>query len=467
MVNKKTMSVVTVPLKTEKWQEDILQKRFELCRKIYNNMLHYEIKQLNKLQHDKRYVDARKLIDEVYKIKDAKEKQARKRTEEYKTAVKISNDILKEYGMTQYDFFAEVSKQREVYKTNISSMVARYSIARPLWSAMEKYLFGNGNMLHYKKYNTIKSLASDGTSGLTMIGEDGKTIFNREMNQKVWIRMGAPKGKNIVIPLMIDENDFYKIEMLSRKIKIIRITRKLCGSRYRYYAQMTVEEAPAIRYDKDGNIKNPVGNGKVGVYINTSSVTLALENGDIETISLQYNNKSADRIKELQRYMENSRRAMNPDNYNKDGTIKKGITIDGKKSKLRWNNSNGYNRARIELKNLYRIEAEKRMLERQIIANEIISYGSEFVVNDYPFQYAAMRKKIVNESTGQEEKHKKAGDKVGNNAPATLVTLLDSKLKSKTGTGIEKIKLQDVDYDMEDYEAYYAKKLMDWNKNEK
>ena len=48
MAENKIMSVVTLPLKTEKWQEDILQKRFELCRKIYNNMLHYEMKQLNK-----------------------------------------------------------------------------------------------------------------------------------------------------------------------------------------------------------------------------------------------------------------------------------------------------------------------------------------------------------------------------------------------------------------------------------
>lgn len=108
MAENKIMSVVTLPLKTEKWQEDILQKRFELCRKIYNNMLHYEMKQLNKVFHDKRYIDSKKIITETYKIADDKEKRARKRTEEYKQAVKISNEVLKEYGLTEYGFKNEV-----------------------------------------------------------------------------------------------------------------------------------------------------------------------------------------------------------------------------------------------------------------------------------------------------------------------------------------------------------------------
>ena len=138
MAENKIMSVVTLPLKTEKWQEDILQKRFELCRKIYNNMLHYEMKQLNKVLHDKRYIDSKKIITETYKIADDKEKRARKRTEEYKQAVKISNEVLKEYGLTEYGFKNEVLKQRAVYKTNISSTVAYLSVASPLWAAMEK-----------------------------------------------------------------------------------------------------------------------------------------------------------------------------------------------------------------------------------------------------------------------------------------------------------------------------------------
>lgn len=457
MAENKKLSVVTVPLKTEKWQEDILHKRFELCRKIYNNMLHYEIKQLNKALHDKRYIDAKKTINEVYKISDDKEKRARKQSEDYKQAVKVSNEVLKEYGLTEFGFIAESLRQREIYKTNISSITAQLSIGKPLWSAMQKYLFGNGKKLHYKKYGSWGSMASNGKSGIRMVDKDGKTLFCRERNQAVWINMSVPKGKSLLMPVMIDEKDLYKIEMLSRKIKVVRIIRKLCGSKYKYFVQLTVEGSPALKYDNNGNEKNPVGKGKVGIYIDTTSVTLALEDGNIKNISLQYNNDSSEKIVNIQKYMDNSRRAMNPDNYNEDGTVKKGIIEDGTRRKLYWNESNGYKRAKLELKNLFRIEAEKRALERHIIANEILSYGNEFIVNNYLFQYAAMRKKVFNENTGQEEKRKKAGAAVGNNAPATLVSLIEAK----SGIHVVEVDLKDVDYSLQNYREYYARKLLE------
>ena len=177
----------------------------------------------------------------------------------------------------------------------------------------------------------------------------------------------------------------------------------------------------------------------------------------MKTISLQHDNKTADKIAEIQRYMDNSRRAMNPDNYNNDGTIKKGIVIDGKKRKLHWNESNGYKRAKLEMKNLLRKEAENRSLERHIIANEILSYGNVFAVNDYPFQYAAMRKKMFNENTGQEEKRKRAGATIGNNAPATLIGLINAK----NGICVNEVKLENIDYSLENYREYYAKKLLE------
>ena len=101
------------------------------------------------------------------------------------------------------------------------------------------------------------------------------------------------------------------------------------------------------------------------------------------------------------------------------------------------------------------------MLERQVLANTIISYGDRFIVNDYNFQYAAMRKKVLNESTGKVEKHKKAGAAIGNNAPATLITLIDSKLKAKAGISIEKMKLKDIDYSEKIYREICAKKLLE------
>lgn len=59
-------------------------------------------------------------------------------------------------------------------------------------------------------------------------------------------------------------------------------------------------------------------------------------------------------------------------------------------------------------------------------------------------------------------KTQKAGDKIGNNAPATLVVLLDSKLKAKVGAGVTKVQLKGIDYLMENYRERYAQKILEY-----
>ena len=56
LAKTKTKSyVLTLKLKTELWQAYILEKRFEIGRKIYNACLGELLKRHKKLQHDKQY----------------------------------------------------------------------------------------------------------------------------------------------------------------------------------------------------------------------------------------------------------------------------------------------------------------------------------------------------------------------------------------------------------------------------
>lgn len=41
---------LTLPLRLEKWQEDKLDKRFEIARQIYNTLLRAERKKLRQLE---------------------------------------------------------------------------------------------------------------------------------------------------------------------------------------------------------------------------------------------------------------------------------------------------------------------------------------------------------------------------------------------------------------------------------
>jgi hypothetical protein len=135
---------------------------------------------------------------------------------------------------------------------------------------------------------------------------------------------------------------------------------------------------------------------------------------------------------------------------------------NGKRRRLTWVRTKTYRDARNKKANLQRIETEQRSIQRHILANEILSYGDRVVVNDYPFQWAAMRKQFeegdeVTES-GRPKKKRKKGSEIGHNAPAILVTLMDAKLKAAGYQGVEKVKLKDMDYSA-GYRQYYAAKL--------
>ncbi|MDK4491001.1 transposase [Fusobacterium necrophorum] len=47
--------VLTLPLKTEKWQEDILDKRLNIARLLYNASLNEILKRYRKMQNDVEY----------------------------------------------------------------------------------------------------------------------------------------------------------------------------------------------------------------------------------------------------------------------------------------------------------------------------------------------------------------------------------------------------------------------------
>jgi hypothetical protein len=74
---------------------------------------------------------------------------------------------------------------------------------------------------------------------------------------------------------------------------------------------------------------------------------------------------------ELQRKLERSRRAMNPDNYNEDGTIKKRVS---------WVRSKRYVKTLMELKEINRKQTAIKKQQYEELANEIIKLGDSFLV---------------------------------------------------------------------------------------
>ena len=106
-----TNFIVQFPLKTEKYQEDILDKRFEIGRKIYNSLVNVTQKRYKEMIKTKQY---RNLLNSLSndKTKD-------------KDIWKQINKIRKEFGMSEYSFHEDVKKMQKHFKDNIDSFTAQ------------------------------------------------------------------------------------------------------------------------------------------------------------------------------------------------------------------------------------------------------------------------------------------------------------------------------------------------------
>ena len=82
--------VVQFLLKTEKYQEDMLDKRFEIGRKIYNSLVNVTQKRYKEMTKTKKY---RNLISS---LSNDKKKD--------KDIWKQINEMRKQYGMSEYSF---------------------------------------------------------------------------------------------------------------------------------------------------------------------------------------------------------------------------------------------------------------------------------------------------------------------------------------------------------------------------
>lgn len=109
---------VQFPLKTEKYQEDILDKRFEIGRQIYNSLLSIIQKRYREMIKTKKY---RNLISQLSGDKN-KDKSTWKK-------IKV---IRKQFGMSEYSFYTDVQKVQHHFSKNIDTSTAR-SIATNLW----------------------------------------------------------------------------------------------------------------------------------------------------------------------------------------------------------------------------------------------------------------------------------------------------------------------------------------------
>ena len=128
--------------------------------------------------------------------------------------------------------------------------------------------------------------------------------------------------------------------------------------------------------------------------------------------------------------MDRSRRATNPQNYNDNGTVKKG--------KKTWNYSNHYKKLKAKHAELCRINATNRRLAINEDANRLRSIGDVFITE--PKNAAKLMKqasKTTVNSKGKINKKKRFGKSIKNRCPGGFQIAVENRFKTSGGTYIE------------------------------
>ncbi len=450
------MHTLKLKLKLTKYQYDLLNYIFFVAHKMYVRCVKYVQKQIRKFEKDKKYKHNKylyikyknKLSEYENLSKDLDKKEIDKKTKSklkkyynlnikdldkrLKVLQKERKEIISKY-LSKTDLEKFVKLQQYKYKNYITSAQAQ-KIADFIYNSVESYLYKNGKTIHiksFKDFNTIsqKSLAN----GLKYINNKIK-FFNEEFE-------------------IIFKNTNYERQSLSSEIKYLELIKKEFANGNEFYVNFVLDGEAPRKIDK--------GLEEVGVDPGISHEAVT---GDTFCLleELAPRCKVYDKeIQKLQRQIDMSTRATNPDLYNKDGTVKK-----GSKGKFVYSKHCKYLKRRLRM--LYKKKSDYIKCMHGNLTNRIIEKSDSIKIEDMNFNNLAKRSKKTERSdkvfiiNGKEikkfKKKKRYGKSINDRSPGLFVTMLEEKA-NRYGVTFEKVdttkvKASQYEHDKDTYVKY-------------
>jgi transposase len=359
-----------MPLKVSPAEEKILLTRLEAARQLYNACLGEALKRLNLLRQSRLYQRARQCQD-----KDGRRELFREARAKYG----FKDSALQHYA---------VEIRRSWIGEHLDVHVAQ-NLATRAFQAVEKILLGKAHKVRFKGKNQMDTV-------------EGKT----NVNGIRW-REGHVEWLGLSLPAIIDYQDPVIVHGLTSRVKYVRLVRRKINGRNRFYVQLICEGLP---YIKD---KNQLGKGVVGLDIGPSTIARVSQNeAHLDQFCAELADKERE-IRRLQRKLDRQRRANNPNNYNPDGTVKKG--------KKKWVKSKRYLQTQARLAEIHRkLAAHRRSLQGRLV-NSTLRMGDTFKLEK--LSYKALQKLF--------------GKSVNTRAPGRFVRELARKAESAGGTFVE------------------------------
>ncbi|MGN0242111.1 MAG: hypothetical protein ACI4CS_10525 [Candidatus Weimeria sp.] len=404
----KPMHVVCLRIRTTEYEDRIMEKSFHTLSHIHNVLVKHARKLIIRLEYDKEYQSLRQqYISLAHKDKllpDEKHQKSRLSQQMKYIRLKLG---LSEYGFQSYIKVCAKQTDRLLSSQQVQKEASH------VWASVEKYLFGNGKAIHFKKYEDFDTIS--GKSNLNGMK------FNKDTFTAVWMkheyRIKRPKRSS----------EDYVYEALASDISYCDIKRRMFPNGWHYYL-IVVLKGTAPR-------KLEVGNNACGIDPGVSTVA-AVSDDKVFLEELapdigRYNKK----IAELQYHMDISKRTSNQDKYNPDGTI-------DRSDHDRWKFSKSYIRMRQELKYIFSAKSAYIKQSHNTLINRLLENSKYFIIEDMDYKALAKRSKTTarsdkasdvktkNGTVKQIHKYKRKkrfGKSLNNRAPALFIRLLEQK----------------------------------------
>lgn len=411
--------ILTMPLRYSEGQRMFLDQQFQAANNLYNQLVEIgkaKLRELEQTESWKMLMDLRSQFRELKRelggLPDIVQALA--------NAAMLRRKMLQDAGLSKYSFESLIQPLRKADKDvskRIGSHVAQ-KIADSVWQMFEKYLYGNGKHLSFRPWTECMSIE----------GKDNRTMLSVKRDGMLYIRKGFE------LRIGEPEND-YEREALTHRIKFCRLIRIPWKTGWLYKVQLVLEGYPP---KKAGRAK--LGTGRVGLDIGTQTIAVSAErDAALELLASGAENPWRE-IRKVNRAMDRSLRATNPDVFAPDGTIlekdKRPPGTTGPNGRIKWNKGRNYMKLAQKKRYLCAKTARGRKCEHRTMANRFVTFGDEFYIETMNFPALAKRAAPQKDrKPGEKPKRRKRfGPSVANRAPAMFMDILENKVKSLGGS---------------------------------
>lgn len=355
----------------------IINKKMKVAKYIYNACLNECLKRLKAVKTD---IDYRILV---------KSKGSNKR---------YIKEIERKYGYSEYDLHHWAIKINYHFRRHLGCNEVQ-SLITKAFKAVKKYYYGKDKKVFFKSFQDEMFIENIGN-------ESGLRIKDLKI---LW-------GKQLSMPLKIKKNDKYAQLALLDKTKYVRILKREIRGKERFFVQLIQKGLPPKKH-QTSTVEN-----RVGIDMGTSTIAVVSDSKvfmkELVDIKMPYK-----KLRKIDRAMERSRYSTNSQNYNDNGTVKKGPK--------KWNYSNRYLKLKSKRKELFRKITSIRKQTHEQTANEILSLGLDIRVETMRFQSLQnLAEKIIHNKKNEKiNKKKHFGKFISICAPVMLLEIINRKLK--------------------------------------